>query len=129
MTNFTTTLNIPAIHLPPDYLHHLNKQFPDARPLAHGDMVEDVTVEVEFTPGWHTPAKTSGPPGDCFPAEGEEPEIISVFLGAGFTSDNLVTSLPRNTIRRLVGEAMDIQQQAEMDVEDDDPRDYERHYD
>ena len=40
--------------------------------------IETVTVDVSYDPGWFTPGRFSGPPGDCYPDDGESPEILSV---------------------------------------------------
>jgi hypothetical protein len=46
--------------------------------LSHGDTSVELEVEVTFTQTPIIPAKLSGPPEDCYPAEGGERELVSV---------------------------------------------------
>lgn len=45
---------------------------------GHQGYGAEVECEVEFTRSPVVPARTSGPPEDCYPAEGGETEIVSV---------------------------------------------------
>ena len=55
----------------------------------HTTTIDDMDVEVEFTGTPYRPARISGPPELCYPAEDEEIEITAVHLiGQGFTSTN-----------------------------------------
>ena len=45
----------------------------------------EVTVKANYSPG--SPAKISGPPEHCYPAEPEEVELLSIHGDSGFVLD------------------------------------------
>lgn len=86
--------------------------------IADGDDAVDpeteieVEVEVEYNPGWYTPGRTSGDPDDCYPPDGEDPEILSVKDASG---RDLLDLISREQYSRLVHAADKDQKEAERD--------------
>lgn len=73
-------------------------------------------VEVEYKPGWFQPGRYSGPPEDCYPDEGEDPEIIRVTVIGEEDTVDIVDSLSWEEWRDLVAEADSDQSQREADA-------------
>jgi hypothetical protein len=78
---------------------------------------DDVAVTVEYTPGWFTPGRYSGPPEDCFPDEGEDPEIVKVVRQD--TKADVRDSLTREQLDRLVEQAIEHQSACDRDYPDE----------
>lgn len=59
--------------------------------------IGDAEFEVEFDASRYVPAKTYGPPENCYPAEGGEVDIISIQVGGfdmlDFLSDSTISVL------------------------------------
>lgn len=66
--------------------------------------IGDVEFEVEFSSTPYVPAKISGPPEHCYPAEGGEVEIESIFIGEFEVSD-VISEATRDKIQGLAEEA------------------------
>lgn len=81
--------------------------------LSDGENFND--VEVTYNPGYYTPAKLSGNPDNWCPAEGEDPEIISVIDADG---KDILPGLTDETVNALVKAAWDDQNNNVPDYED-----------
>jgi hypothetical protein len=126
MGTFTTTLCIPTACLPPDFVRLVNSRYPDCEPLGPTDTVDDVAVEVDFKEGWYDPGRCYGPPENCYPPEGEDPEILSVRLSEeGYPTTEIIKALDQANLDRLVNEANEVQRDAERYGYDDEPMDYD----
>ena len=55
--------------------------------------IGDVEFEVEFSSTPYVPARISGPPENCYPAEGGEVEIESICIGEFEVSDIISDSV------------------------------------
>ena len=66
--------------------------------------IGDVEFEVEFSSTPYKPAKISGPPEQCYPAEGGEVEIESISIG-DFEVSDVISDAARNTLQRMAEEA------------------------
>lgn len=66
--------------------------------------VGDVEFEVEFNSSPYVPAKISGPPEHCYPAEGGDVEIESIFIGEFEVSD-VISEATRDKLQDLAEEA------------------------
>jgi hypothetical protein len=99
-----TNLHLVARTLPSEYRKKLEVEFGEA--FAEDEEVPDVPVEIEYEGGWSTPAKISGPPENCYPAEGEDPEIISVKIDG---EHEFVESLTPADLANLVNMAWEDQ--------------------
>jgi hypothetical protein len=120
LSSFTTTLCIPTTALSPDYVRLVNSRFPDCDPLGPTDTVDDVEVEVEYSPGWFQAGRYSGPPDSCYPDEGEDPVIESVVIqDPDFEHANILADLPAKLVEALVTEAWDHQKGSEQDHYDE----------
>ena len=75
MMELETLIEQVASQLPAAYVRHVNAQIEDPEErYGPDDEIPDIEVMVEFTPGWYTPATFHDP------AEGEDPEVLSVNL-------------------------------------------------
>ena len=83
--------------------------------------IETFAVEVTYEPGWFQPGKFSGPPEDCYPDDGEDPEIISVlYLDENEHEHELIDEIDNETYAQLVERAWDDQQVTERERDYDD---------
>jgi len=78
MLNTVMNICLMASMLPPEYVSHVNAQYPSDAPLGPEDEVPDVMLAITFNPGWYDPGRISGPPENCYPPEGEDPEVLSL---------------------------------------------------
>lgn len=92
-------------------------------PFDPEDEIPDIEVSVEFTPGWFTPGRLSGPPENCYPDEGESPEIIKVTILEG--DHDITADCTPEEIQRLEDEAWESQQESDDDYYPDDRDDYQ----
>lgn len=77
---------------------------------------DDVDVDIEFSPGYHTPASFKGHPDLWTPEEGEAPEITSVKISD--TGEEILSRLSKSEVQR-------IEKSLERVQEDDHEPDYE----
>ena len=66
--------------------------------------IGDVEFEVEFNASPYIPAKISGPPENCHPAEGGEVEIESIAIG-GFEVTDVISESVRDKLQIMAEEA------------------------
>ncbi len=68
------------------------------------DEDEDIEIDVTITyeEGYFIPGRLSGPPEDCYPDDGEDPEIISVVMLGGFEEHDITETLTGAEIEELV---------------------------
>lgn len=66
--------------------------------------IGDVEFEVEFSSTPYTPDKTSGPPENCYPAEGGEVDIESIMIG-GFEVSDVISETVRDKLQMMAEEA------------------------
>lgn len=66
--------------------------------------IGDVEFEVEFDSSPYVPAKVSGPPEHCHPAEGGEVEIESITIG-GFEVSDIISESVRDKLQSMCEEA------------------------
>ncbi len=66
--------------------------------------IGDVEFEVEFSSTPYRPAKISGPPENCYPAEGGEVELESISIG-GFEVTEVLSDAAYNKIKTMCEEA------------------------
>lgn len=66
--------------------------------------IGDVEFEVEFSSTPYVPAKISGPPEHCHPAEGGEVEIESICIGEFEVSD-VISETVRDKLQKMAEEA------------------------
>ena len=81
----------------------------DIAPGEELDPIEEIEIEVEVTyePGYFTPGRLSGPPEDCYPDEGADPEIVSVVVLSDVKAEciDLIATLTDHELELLVEEA------------------------
>ena len=66
--------------------------------------IGDVEFEVEFSSTPYVPARISGPPENCYPAEGGEVEIESICIGEFEVSD-IISDSVRAKLQEMCEEA------------------------
>lgn len=66
--------------------------------------ISDVEFEVEFEASRYKPAKTYGPPENCYPAEGGEVEIETVTVG-GFEIKDFLSESTMKQLQSMAEEA------------------------
>jgi hypothetical protein len=122
MSSFETTLCIPAHLLPAEFIRLFNGRGPDGCALGPTDTADDVLVEVDYRGGWFKPGRYHGKPENCYPDEGENPEILSVVLQDEEYKErtDLVNVLPANMLRDLEEQAWGHQQETERDHYNED---------
>ena len=76
--------------------------------------IGDVEFEVEFSSTPYVPAKISGPPEHCHPAEGGEVEIESICIGEFEVSD-IISDSVRELLQTKCEEAAPECEQEERD--------------
>ena len=76
--------------------------------------IGDVEFEVEFSSTPYVPAKISGPPENCYPAEGGEVEIESICIGEFEVSD-IISDSVRQLLQTKCEEAAPECEQEERD--------------
>jgi hypothetical protein len=124
VSSFHTTISIPTLALPADYVRMVNAEHPDAPPLGPTDEVPDVEVEVTYKEGWFTPGRYHGAPENCYPDEGEDPTIEGVILDVdGIPKQDILKALPDEILKVLIDQAWDNQKAQDFDGHDDYPDD------
>ena len=88
------------------------------------DPEEEIEIEIEviYEPGYWIPGQLTGPPEDCFPDDGADPEIVSVYSNGKDISD----SLTDQEIINIVDACIEHQVAQEVDAAEEDA---ERRYD
>lgn len=76
--------------------------------------IGDVEFEVEFSSTPYIPAKISGPPENCHPAEGGEVEIESICIGE-FEVSEIISDSVREKLQEMCEEAAPECEQDERD--------------
>lgn len=76
--------------------------------------IGDVEFEVEFNSTPYKPAKISGPPEQCYPAEGGEVEIESISIG-DFEVSDIISDSVRQLLQTKCEEAAPECEQEERD--------------
>lgn len=66
--------------------------------------IGDVEFEVEFNASPYVPAKISGPPENCYPAEGGEVELESIMIGE-FEVTDVISESVRDKLQIMAEEA------------------------
>lgn len=110
MPSFTTEISLPAGKLPIGYIRHVTAASGDV--YGPDDPVDNITIEVTYEPGWHTPGRYHGPPDQCYEDEGEDPEILSVTIDdEDYEGEALVEidDLDREDLIHLANEAWEHQ--------------------
>ena len=81
--------------------------------------IGDVEFEVEFSSTPYVPARISGPPENCYPAEGGEVEIESISIG-GFEVSDVISEDTRDKLQNLAEEAApELEAEARASAEED----------
>lgn len=97
MANYTVTVDLPLHCLPDGFA--VEHKFPGE--CVEEGILYDAELEIEFDPGWYVPAKLSGHPDSWAPAEGEDHEILAVYL-TEFDSDDISHLLDEGTERKII---------------------------
>jgi len=120
MMNMDTNISLPARVVPAELVRWYNALDPEADPVGPDDTLDDIEVEVSFREGWFKAGRLSGPPEDCYPDEGEDPEVESITITAeGYEGpkDIDVRVLTADEYRSLVRECWSHQQAYERDYD------------
>lgn len=72
----------------------------------------EIDVTVSYEPGYFIPGRFSGPPGDCYPDDGADPEIVSVETADG---KDICDSLTEQELDNIVVALIDHQVDMEAD--------------
>ena len=119
MFNFSTTITRTRARCGLELLAVAGDTSRDEDSLAPEEVFE-FEVQVDYEPGWFAPGKFSGPPENCYPDEGEDPEILRVVtLDEDEEEVDIIDSLTREEYSALVAEAAEAQFQAERDAQYD----------
>jgi hypothetical protein len=78
-----------------------------------GDDEVEVTVEYGYSPG--TPGKTYGPPENCYPAEGPDVDVVTVYRTDDKTKTDIMPLLSPEVIERLSEGACENGEESEQD--------------
>lgn len=118
--NFTTTLCIPTVLLPADYVRYVNERDHDEPPLGPNDEMPEVNVRVLYKEGWYDAGRCTGPIETSYPPDGEDPEIMAVEIVDDYGQViDLVADLSEKLLQKLRDQAFDHQSGGDRDDEPD----------
>jgi len=124
MPHFNTTILRTTFRSPLTLLSLASDETQDVDDLETEHETE-LDVVVEYAKGWFQSGRFSGPPEDCYPDEGQGPEILAVHIkgeeqrGSGILSDLTVQEIM--TLEDQADQAQREEEEAERDynIEDD----------